>query len=754
MEITYCIKNFRVFDTNGTTFNLKPITILTGANCAGKSSLVKSLLLLKGFFERYVDKNSCPERIPLSFSDEKVYINGIDNVLNNRSKDNKDVEFSITRKGLSDNVDYLMEMFFSSKDSDMLNDGWLSRIRFSCIIDGKTDVFIDVTVTPEGELSFDVLDLSGNVYLDFCRNLDIATYQDAFRECSGLVEAGFFRDNFPNQSDLDRLDMNFESVLSRIKENPLNESIDFSFQPKYYWEFIKDKDRYYREQDIRSFSCLKTGGVGFEPLDCFNESGILLYLPILQEIGGMNPAEFKVFIDGQKEFDYRCLSVTEQFLLNPKNHQGSIDALMDAVAEAFSQSGEASFESFYKSLESEAISDVGCLSANSKEFGDSFDSNWRNICVNHFSRSGRNAGFIEKIETAMNMLVHLGSTEYYFSQAYPFSESLIARKTVDFYYVYRVLSYLERRRDATDDIKYEDNDISAHYIYKSSKVISWIDPRFEDYIDYPESKVFIKYKQFVTNILSDFLLNKDITGVTSVGSFLCPVLRGYSIYDRSNPLSTILLSYSDAITNLKIKDKSFTPGTFINKWIKETGIGRSVEIDMNDDNTAFRIRIVDKTGKKFSSADYGHGVTQLLSILINIETAIILNIVKDGSNTVTICFEEPEVSLHPSWQSRLAHIFRDAYESYGIHFILETHSEYLTRATQAMVAQECKSESDLKAFPCVVYYMERNGSAYDLEYQLSGRFKRSFGSGFFDEASKSSIKILEREKNLRNGKNV
>ena len=28
------------------------------------------------------------------------------------------------------------------------------------------------------------------------------------------------------------------------------------------------------------------------------------------------------------------------------------------------------------------------------------------------------------------------------------------------------------------------------------------------------------------------------------------------------------------------------------------------------------------------------------------------------------------------------------------------------------------------------------------------------GSGFFDEASKSSIKILEREKDLRNGKNV
>lgn len=751
MEITYGIKNFRVFDTKGTIFNLKPITILTGANCAGKSSLVKSLLLLKGFFERYVDKNSCPERIPLSFSDEKVYINGIDNVLNNRSKDNKDVVFSFMRKGLSDNVDYLMEMSFSSKDSDMLNDGWLNRIRFSCVIDGKSDVFIDVSVTPEGELSFDILDLSGNVYQDFRRNLDIASYQTVFEDCSCMTRFDTpFKENYPNQSDLDTLDMDFETVLSRIKKNPLNESIDFSCQPKYIWDYIKDGDRYNRKLDIRHFSNLKVMGVRFDSLNCFVESGILLYLPILQEIGGMTPLEFKAFIDGQKKFDYRCFSITEQILLNPENGNGSIDTLIDTVAEAFSQSGVATFKEYYKTLETEAISDVGQLSVNSKEFGN-FDSNWRNLCVNNHNKSG----FIKKIETAMNMLVHLGDTEYDFSLGYPFSESLLGRKSVDFYFVYRVLTYLERKMDVTDDEKRFRRDPDfPEYRFKDSNLIDWTEPNDENNIDYPESKVFEDYKRFVSNILSDFLLNNDITGVTSVGSFLCPVLRNYSMYDRSNPFSSILMAYFDAQTSIKIKGKSFIPGTFINKWIKEMGIGCSVEINMNEDKTAFRILIVDENGKKFSSADYGHGVTQLLSILFNIETAIILNIVKDRPGTVTICFEEPEVSLHPSWQSRLAHVFREAHESYGIHFILETHSEYLTRATQAMVAQECKSENDLKSFPFVVYFMERNGSAYDLEYQLSGRFKRSFGSGFFDEASKSSIKILEREKDLRNGKNV
>lgn len=46
MITKYTIKNFRVFDENGVSFDLKPLTILTGCNSSGKSSIVKSLLLL------------------------------------------------------------------------------------------------------------------------------------------------------------------------------------------------------------------------------------------------------------------------------------------------------------------------------------------------------------------------------------------------------------------------------------------------------------------------------------------------------------------------------------------------------------------------------------------------------------------------------------------------------------------------------------------------------------------------------------
>ena len=57
MDNSYTIKNFRIFDEKGVSLSIKPITILTGCNSSGKSSIVKSIVLLdtyiKGLKERF-----------------------------------------------------------------------------------------------------------------------------------------------------------------------------------------------------------------------------------------------------------------------------------------------------------------------------------------------------------------------------------------------------------------------------------------------------------------------------------------------------------------------------------------------------------------------------------------------------------------------------------------------------------------------------------------------------------------------------
>ena len=49
------IKNFRIFGSEEATVGFKPITILTGCNSSGKSSIVKSLFILKEFVRKASD---------------------------------------------------------------------------------------------------------------------------------------------------------------------------------------------------------------------------------------------------------------------------------------------------------------------------------------------------------------------------------------------------------------------------------------------------------------------------------------------------------------------------------------------------------------------------------------------------------------------------------------------------------------------------------------------------------------------------
>ena len=46
MNTNLGIKNFRIFDEKGAEIHLRPLTVLTGCNSSGKSSIVKALILL------------------------------------------------------------------------------------------------------------------------------------------------------------------------------------------------------------------------------------------------------------------------------------------------------------------------------------------------------------------------------------------------------------------------------------------------------------------------------------------------------------------------------------------------------------------------------------------------------------------------------------------------------------------------------------------------------------------------------------
>lgn len=217
---------------------------------------------------------------------------------------------------------------------------------------------------------------------------------------------------------------------------------------------------------------------------------------------------------------------------------------------------------------------------------------------------------------------------------------------------------------------------------------------------------------------------------------------------------------------------------WICKWMQILGIGTDFTLELV--NSEFLgVSVTNMQGFKVPLSDLGRGAVQLFFILLRSNLLVrdeeynpaYEAIAMDSDNhqmaiksrnsdfpegdkryrylkSKIIIFEEPEQNLHPALQSKLADLFADIHKSFGYNVIVETHSEYLIRRTQALIAS---GEVSFDKNPFHVYYFPQGELPYDMEYQESGLFRRKFDSGFFDEASKSQMDIIRR---IREGEHV
>ena len=133
MKTNFTIKNFRVFDENGVSLELKPITILTGCNSSGKSSIVKAMLILKHFFMQI--KNANDMKAPIKLFDYKIDITAeelksLGNFANtiNRDSDSAEVSFEYTIYSLMLSKDVNVSLSFSVNENDELKNGILQSV--------------------------------------------------------------------------------------------------------------------------------------------------------------------------------------------------------------------------------------------------------------------------------------------------------------------------------------------------------------------------------------------------------------------------------------------------------------------------------------------------------------------------------------------------------------------------------------------------------------------------------------------------
>lgn len=243
---------------------------------------------------------------------------------------------------------------------------------------------------------------------------------------------------------------------------------------------------------------------------------------------------------------------------------------------------------------------------------------------------------------------------------------------------------------------------------------------------------------------------KDVEYINSSSAI---INRLYSSED-DNKISSSLRKWNERIkffnnpSNDCLHDmKSNKPGAFLDKWINKFNIGKSIVIEGTPEGLGVLLYLERGDNDRRLLADEGYGITQLASLLLQINNNIEIFVEPDKDDKYSpklICVEEPEVHLHPKFQSLLAEMFVEAYQKYNIHFIIETHSEYLIRKLQVMVADKADS---LKSDDVSLNYVEKDGNEVStnrkIEILEDGRLSEPFGTGFFDESKTLVMEMLK-----------
>lgn len=213
----------------------------------------------------------------------------------------------------------------------------------------------------------------------------------------------------------------------------------------------------------------------------------------------------------------------------------------------------------------------------------------------------------------------------------------------------------------------------------------------------------------------------------------------FSIDDRNDYIARTL---HEAYQTRALKQNEISG--FVRQWLKKFKIGDKIEIKRVD-GEGYTIKIVDEDGRSKNLVDIGTGSAQIVLLLLKV--AIILT--TRQTEAVLLVIEEPEQNMHPNYQSLLADLFF-AMQQEGVRLLIETHSEYMIRRSQVLVARMSSeknySQEELDAKnPFRVVYFPESGQPYDMHYKVNGDFEHLFGEGFFDAAAKNRVELYKMQ---------
>ena len=704
MNTKYTIKNFRVFDSEGAEIKLNPLTLLTGCNSSGKSSIVKSLLLLCDYLSQLKEDKENGKEVKLTahkldFTKKPHNLLGkFSKVVNEKSTDNV-ISMSIQVHSYMLMQDVVLELSFGIDENDNMSNGYIKSVVIRTM-----DGTVVYSSNEEKGCCGDFYSIMPQ-FFNFIRVQHvISSYQSngIDREFTGDITEEEYKD-FVNS---------MKSFLTEYKKDNSRESLleinAWNNAHRNYGSLLAKYSANKQEMIEKPF-----------------QLGMIYYLPILNEK-----------LSGDKE---DCANFLSASIADNQNDKALVSVLSRVLSD-YKESDLTSFVDYYKSKEKAYLSAMNksVFPMNSGIAPRLFHANDATIKASEIMMSPYNVDYEngweiwgEKETKAVEKQEPKKSQE----------EQIVEWDSmpITFDLLFEAMAILSHKLLPEDNIHYQSPNGIPFMQYSSR-------------IEY----LFFKYLE---EAIEEIVVDATPDALSYVSSSIINVKRLYPL-ESNDEFTELLKKYVEAKRCLN-KKSDYVPNTFMDKWIKAFGIGDRISINIDDEGLGITLRLHKNEAdvKGMLLADNGYGITQIFAILLNVEVAIMnrrsLNYYDDKNiewnakilkkySEPTIAIEEPEIHLHPRFQSLLAEMFYDAYRTYGIHFIIETHSEYLIRKSQVIIAglqYESNKDAEEKC-PFRTYYMPKDGKPYSLGYRKDGKFVEEFGSGFYDEATNLAFDIL------------
>lgn len=693
------LKNFRVFDEkNGGLFHLSPITVLTGCNSSGKSSVAKALLLLRDFFNDI--RTNKVDDCKLNFGNKVAKLGRFDLVRNCNSSPKSKMCFSYIVRGKQINDLFLIEMYFATRGNDKTNSGWVDRI---IVKKGRAEkVLLDVDYSKDDSVIIRKIDLNvikedflHHVYYDLLQSQETMTMPAEGPSRNDELEA-------INQKNLEILD----HIIAALKKHTTEE------------QFTRIVDNI----ELGNCGSVYESKYNMPIYLSSNEHNVIFSFPIFDALKNVEKRHVRSAILSMIDScDRRCGDGSK--------YEFPFKNALDAVLIEFEKSKYKDFVSYYRAKERE-----GLLLKDLKYIKDEF--------AVFGSHSDKNGMFTQKVDGYSYLFDQGISLRHQIRDEYWNSDIQSNIKPSSYKYIYTVMEELLEYIEWQDREKWipGHGDVNTAY--------------------YQEHIVFSDLCQYFDNLIFELLSPEQYLRFTYVGDSSIEVKRLYSL-DKSDDMGVLLDKYLEACRKNTWGD--IEPGQFINKWIRAFGIGDRISIDITSEGYGAVIRLFksseDKKGRLL--VDEGFGITKFVVTLINIEYVILSMQKRYGvysmitndrkisgkcRSYITISIEEPENHLHPKFQSLLADMIVDAYKNYHVEFIVETHSEYLIRKLQTLVAKKELTPNEVSLQYVYDASPEKRpiGEPHvkNIPLREDGILLEPFGPGFLDEADNLAMDIL------------